>query len=111
MVNGPKRNNAFWWATKNDSSWSWSGSENFYKFAIHHAKRSDLHYQQDTKHLREGDIVQYKDPGKKKMTHTMVVTGIDRRGILVSYRTNDNIDRPIRDLFKPGRIWYPHKLR
>ena len=110
MVFGNRKDNRFWWANKLNSSWAWSGAENFYKFAIHHSKRSHLHHHQDTKYLREGDIVQYKDPGKKTMTHSMVVTGIDSRGILVTYHSRDTHNRPIRELFKPGRIWYPHKI-
>ena len=44
------------------------------------------------------------------MTHSMVVTGIDSRGILVTYHSRYTHNRPIRELFKPGRIWYPHKI-
>lgn len=110
QIKGFYQSNKVWWYTGNigiKNSWTWSGAENFYKFARNESKRATGY--SNVYQLRNGDILQYKSAGEKNMTHSMVTTG-RRNGVpLLSYHSDNNRDKPFTAM-PSGKTWFAHKI-
>lgn len=111
---GPAESDGAWWYDDNggyfwqhDQSYSWAGAQNLFDYARLSGRRSRVFHWYD---VRPGDIISVKYPpggwdnrdGHGGLGHTLVVTGSDARGLLVSYHTSGHIghlDKPL-DEFK-----------
>lgn len=110
QIKGFYQNNNVWWYTGNigiKNSWTWSGAENFYKFARNESKRATGY--SNVYQLRNGDILQYKTTGEKNVTHSMVTTGRKNGVPLLSYHSDNNRDKPFTAM-PSGKTWFAHKI-
>lgn len=103
--------NKAWWGRSYGpphASYPWGGAENFYKFAVVESKRTTIH--KKITDARVGDIIQFKNSGKKNMTHSMVVTRKQGNIPMVTYHSTNSKNVPVTELYKSGRTWYAHKI-
>ncbi|MGC4154640.1 MAG: amidase domain-containing protein [Propionicimonas sp.] len=98
---------AWWYGGVPTNSHTWSGAENWYKFARVHSKRTTHLAAVDSTVV--GDVVQFKDKGETNMTHSMVVTKKSGSTTYVSGHTPDVKNAPASSYNKSGRTWYPHR--
>lgn len=87
-----------WWYGKSSlvtSSYTWGGAQNFADFLAKSGRGSK---QTDKKSLAPGDVIQAAS-ANGHVHHSMVVTGQKASDLLVSYHSNNTLDRPL-DEFK-----------
>jgi hypothetical protein len=80
------------------TTWSWVNAETWSSFASKSGRVQKIKYLSD---VGLGDVVQLALPDSKtKQYQSMIVTGIDDRGPLVSYHSPDTINEPLWSLLR-----------
>ena len=103
-VSGCYRSDKAWWYNALNTSYSWGGAENFYRFAVNESKRAKtLRYVKD---LWLGDILQYKSKGATNMSHTMIVTNWINKIPYLTYHTRDTLNKPFTAVKHLDVTWF-----
>jgi len=85
-------------------SYSWSGSHSLYRFMYYNLRATAV---SDPNQLQIGDVIQidYQDDGF--WDHSMIVTGKDSRGLLISQHTTDRRNYPLSEIYNRVNEQYP----
>ncbi|MFN8509213.1 MAG: amidase domain-containing protein [Deinococcaceae bacterium] len=103
----------WYYSTGTPFPWSntWGAAASFGKFAIGTGRTSAVYH---ITGLDLGDIVQYDNDKDGLMDHTMIVTqtpwSSPAKEYMLSYHTNDELDKPFRDIVTSGRRFLFHKV-
>ncbi|GIE36756.1 hypothetical protein Ait01nite_098010 [Actinoplanes italicus] len=105
LVENPvsRRDSSFWYYRPDDpstSSWTWVNANMWASFAKKSGRVEKVKYLSD---VGLGDIVQMGDSVERAKWHSMIVTGFDERGPLLSYHSNNNLNRPLWEVFREYR--------
>lgn len=71
---------------------SWGGAQNFYDYLKLSGRAQQV---ASIDELTPGDVVQFISVGRSHIWHSTIVTGTAQGDILLSYHTNDNLDKPL----------------
>lgn len=108
--------NGDWWEEVKDTldparylaSYTWAAARNFGRFMLT-SKRATAAFPKGVQtfepgsYLRKGDVVQVsKTDAMEDIYHTTIVTTLAGKDVLVSYHSNDNLDRSLTDLMNDG---------
>ncbi|MFJ2316962.1 amidase domain-containing protein [Glutamicibacter sp. NPDC087661] len=109
-IEGYYKSNSKWFGYGVMTSWTWSGAENFYRFARNESKRASR--LASVYSLVPGDILQYKTNGAKikNMTHTMVTTKKINGVPYLSHHSNATLNKPFTQLKQLNVTWYAHRI-
>lgn len=107
-VNGYYKSDAKWYGNSSFTSWTWSGAENFYRFARNESKRASR--LGSVYSLVPGDVLQYKSAGQKNMSHTMVTTKKINGVPYLSYHTNSTLNKPFTQMKSLKVTWFAHRI-
>lgn len=99
---------AWWYGGIPTNSHTWSGAENWYKFARVESKRATALSRVDDTQI--GDVVQFKNKDATNMTHSMVVTQKSGSTTYVSGHTPNVKNAPASSYNKSGRTWFAHRI-
>ena len=77
-----------------DRAPSWTGVEFLYNFLTSNDGDGPFGINEEINELQLGDVLQLADENGDYY-HTLMLSGFDERGILVSAQTNDAVDRPL----------------
>jgi hypothetical protein len=98
-----------WWfggSAFTKCSYAWGGAQNLHDF-LQLSGRGRIVSSIDQ--LHEGDIVQFKNTSAH-VWHSMVVTGKASGDLLLSYHTNDNLDKTLTATDVPPELWILWKI-
>ncbi|MFV0633464.1 amidase domain-containing protein [Demequina sp.] len=109
--NGWYRSNGAWYYSSTGvTSFTWAGAENWFRFARVESKRAKTitRFSQ----VVPGDIIQVKFKGKSNIGHSMVVTGVSKGEIYVSYHSSNKRDVKFSafDATYTGEQYFIHRL-
>ncbi|WP_345038577.1 amidase domain-containing protein [Streptomyces sannanensis] len=90
----------FWYNRVGETSWTWSGANNWAQFAKDSGRVEKVRYLSD---VGIGDVVQFANPADRNKDHTMIVTGLSEQGPLMSFHTNNTLDEPLWDIVNRHR--------
>lgn len=76
-------------------SYTWGGANNFYRFLFYGNRAVSV---SGPSQLQIGDVVQIDYERDNRWDHTMIVTGKDSRGLLVSYHTPNTRNEVLNDI-------------
>jgi hypothetical protein len=76
-------------------SFTWGGANNFYRFLLYSNRAISV---SGPDQLQIGDVVQIDYQRDGIWDHTMIVTGQDSRGLLMSYHTPDTRNKALNDI-------------
>lgn len=107
-IEGYYKSNAKWFGNGVMTSWTWSGAENFYKFARNESKRTS--HIGNVYDLAVGDILQYKNKSASTMTHSMVTTKKVNGVPYLSYHTRNTLNKPFTQLKSLSVTWFAHRV-
>lgn len=107
-IQGYYKSDAKWFGNGVMTSWTWSGAENFYRFARNESKRASR--LASVYSLVPGDVLQYKAQGAKNMTHTMVTTKKINGVPYLSYHTNNTLNKPFTQMKTLNVTWFAHRI-
>ena len=86
-----------------DRAPAWTGVEFLYNFLTKNEGEGPFGISEDLEFLQLGDVVQLADENEDYY-HTLLVSGFDERGILVSAQTYDVINKPLENyIFSSAR--------
>jgi hypothetical protein len=98
-----RRISDYWYYRTDDpstSAWSWVNANMWASFAKKTGRVEKVKYLSD---VGLGDIVQMADPLERTKFHSMIVTGFDTNGPLLSYHTNNTLDKPLWRVYNDSR--------
>jgi hypothetical protein len=98
-----RRDSDFWYYRPDDpstSSWTWVNANMWASFAKKTGRVEKVKYLSD---VGLGDIVQMGDTVERAKWHSMIVTGFDERGPLLSYHSNNTLNKPLWTVFHDYR--------
>ncbi len=98
-----RRSSEYWYHRTDDpstSAWSWVNANTWASFAKKAGRVEKVKYLSD---VGLGDIVQMGDTVERTKFHSMIVTGFDSQGPLLSYHTGNTLDRPLWSIYNDSR--------
>ncbi|MDR1441641.1 MAG: amidase domain-containing protein [Bifidobacteriaceae bacterium] len=99
-----------WWYNSVNQSYTWSGAENWFRFARNESKRAGV--LTSVSSVVPGDVIQIKYSGKTEIGHSMIVTKKSGLHIYVSFHTNNTLNKSLADVIKShsNAKFYAHKI-
>jgi hypothetical protein len=95
------------WDDPSTSAWAWVNANMWASFAKRSGRVQKVKYLSD---VGLGDIVQYSDPTGEEKQHSMIVTGFDAEGPLLSYHTKNILRMPLWKTFGSHKSWYAWRV-
>lgn len=96
--------NGWFYTNSSNRSYSWTGVEEFFKYATTNQKNVGPKAKVVTiSQVEVGDIVQMQQLGKNRFHHNMLITKIDGKktfdNIKITCHTKDSVDRPLSNYY------------
>lgn len=84
----------WYYISPNDRAAAWTGVKFFYNFITSNASEGPFAREVGEGELQPGDVIQLGN-ADGEYYHTLIVTGFDENGYLVSAHSMDSLDRPL----------------